>query len=64
MLRATAETAGDVAPFYLDKTTLARPVAAGELITMQDIAGFDERLWDAFVAGRALGTSPETGIQA
>lgn len=65
VLRATAETAGDVAPFYLlDKTTLARPVAAGELITMQDIAGFDERLWDAFVAGRALGTSPETGIQA
>ena len=56
VLRATADTAPDVAPFYLlDRTRLARPVAAGELITLQDIDGFDQRLWDAFAVGRELG---------
>jgi predicted homoserine dehydrogenase-like protein len=56
VLRATVDTAPDVAPFYLlDGATLARPVASGELITLQDIDGFDPRLWDAFAMGRELG---------
>ncbi|ROR81711.1 Predicted homoserine dehydrogenase, contains C-terminal SAF domain [Plantibacter flavus] len=56
VLRATVDTAPDVAPFYLlDRATLARPVVAGELITVQDIDGFDPRLWDAFAVGRELG---------
>ena len=55
VLRASSDVAEDVAPFYLlDRTTLVRPVAAGELITIDDVSGFGPELWDAFQAGRAL----------
>jgi predicted homoserine dehydrogenase-like protein len=55
VLRATPEVAADVAPFYLlDRTTIVRPVAAGELVTIDDVDGFGPELWEAFQAGRAL----------
>ncbi|WP_394428789.1 homoserine dehydrogenase [Streptomyces sp. SGAir0957] len=45
---------GDVAPLYLAAhTTLARPVAAGELIRLGDLADADAGLAQAWAAGRA-----------
>lgn len=44
----------DVAPLYLAAhTTLARPVAAGELILLGDLADADQDLTRAWTAGRA-----------
>jgi predicted homoserine dehydrogenase-like protein len=55
VLLGSSAVADDVAPFYLlDRTTLVRPVAAGELITIDDVSGFGPELWDAFQSGRAL----------
>jgi len=55
VLRETSTVEADVAPFYLlDGATLSRPVASGALITIDDIAGYDPILWEAFQAGRAL----------
>lgn len=57
VLCAASDVTDDVAPFYLlDRTTLARPVAAGELISINDVAGFGAELWEAFQSGRALST--------
>jgi predicted homoserine dehydrogenase-like protein len=55
VLRASGDVAADVAPFYLlDRTILVRDVAAGELITVADVAGHGDELWEAFQAGRGL----------
>ncbi|WP_445996317.1 homoserine dehydrogenase [Okibacterium fritillariae] len=60
VLRATPETAPNVAPFYLlGGCTLSRPVAAGELLTIDDLDGVDLNLWAAFQAGRALSGGTE-----
>ena len=59
VLRETSTVQADVAPFYLlDRTTLSRPVAAGALITIDDIEGYASELWTAFTAGRALPAVP------
>jgi len=59
VLRETSTVESDVAPFYLlDGATLTRPVASGELITIDDIEGFDPTLWQAFQAGRSLPAVP------
>ncbi|MER5438449.1 homoserine dehydrogenase [Streptomyces sp. NPDC002790] len=48
------DTPGDIAPLYLAAhTTLARPVAAGELLRLGDLADADENLTRAWTAGRA-----------
>ncbi|MFF1697698.1 homoserine dehydrogenase [Streptomyces sp. NPDC058257] len=53
LLRAD-DTPDDIAPLYLAAhTTLARPVAAGELIRLGDLADADEALSGAWTAGRA-----------
>jgi len=55
VLRATTDVAANAAPFYLlDRTVIVRPVAAGELVTIEDVEGYGPELWDAFQAGRAL----------
>ncbi|MFD7973837.1 homoserine dehydrogenase [Streptomyces clavifer] len=48
------DTPADIAPLYLAAhATLARPVAAGELITMADLADADEDLRHAWTLGRS-----------
>ncbi|MHB9756052.1 homoserine dehydrogenase [Streptomyces sp. BYX5S] len=48
------DTPEDIAPLYLAAhTTLARPVAAGELVRLGDLADADEALTRAWTAGRA-----------
>ncbi|MEV1022928.1 homoserine dehydrogenase [Streptomyces sp. NPDC050264] len=48
------DTPADIAPLYLAAhTTLARPVAAGELIRLGDLADADDELRHAWTTGRA-----------
>ncbi|MFJ8826938.1 homoserine dehydrogenase [Streptomyces sp. NPDC102467] len=48
------DTPADIAPLYLAAhTTLARPVAAGELIRLDDLADADAELRAAWTTGRA-----------
>lgn len=55
VLLTAAAAAENVAPFYLAAhCTLARPVAAGQVITVDDLADADALLWDAHRAGRAV----------
>ncbi|MFH8468444.1 homoserine dehydrogenase [Streptomyces sp. NPDC017991] len=62
------DTPSDVAPLYLAAhCTLARPVAAGELIRLADLADADEDLLEAWTLGRASrapATSGHTGSAA
>ncbi|MDT0475075.1 homoserine dehydrogenase [Streptomyces sp. DSM 41014] len=56
---------GDVAPLYLAAhTTLARPVAAGDLLRLDDLADADAHLLDAWTAGRSARPAPEGSVQA
>jgi predicted homoserine dehydrogenase-like protein len=53
-LLPAAAASSSVAPFYLAAhCTLARPVAAGQVITIDDLADYDASLWEAHVSGRA-----------
>lgn len=55
VVREIAATPADAAPFYLAAhTTLARPVAAGELIMLADLADPEPLLRDTWSTARAL----------